>query len=77
MAKNQGRNVETHIVKVEVLRPNPAVKNLEVAVAIVEQLRDLSVWGDVPIAHIRQVRQLVSRAESALLLIRHQLLGAE
>jgi hypothetical protein len=70
------RAVVTHVVSVEVVRPSKTLKTLEGAALILESLRDVEKWKDVPISATPQVRQILSRIETNTLLIRKQIMGS-
>lgn len=66
----------TEIVSVEIVRPSKTIKTLEAAALILESLRDVGAWKDVPISATPQVRQILSRIETNTLMIRKQIVGS-
>jgi hypothetical protein len=72
----QKSNTVTQIVTVEVVKPTKTIKALEAAAMILDSLRDVSAWKDVPIAATPQVRQILSRIETNAMLIRKQIVGS-
>ena len=62
-------------VEVQVIAPNKALKQLEIAAAILDALRQGQDLGQVPISAAPRIRQLLSQIETDITIIRKTTVG--
>jgi hypothetical protein len=62
-------------VEVQVIAPNPALKQLEISAAILDALRQGQDLGQVPISSAPRIRQLLSQIETDITIIRKTTVG--
>ena len=71
----RSKSLETHVVQVEVIRENKALKQLELAAAILNALRESSSLGQVPISSAPRIRQFLAQIETDTVIIRKSTVG--
>jgi len=71
----RSKSLETHVVQVEVIREKKALKQLELAAAILNALRESSSLGQVPISSAPRIRQFLAQIETDTVIIRKSTVG--